>query len=289
MTRMAPMRIRRTASPRARRQEAGYALLVVLFFAAVMILAASVAMPRLLTQGRREKEEETIWRGEQYVRGIRLYYRKMGRFPKSLDDLTKAQNNVRFIRKPYKDMMNRDDGSWRMIYVGPGGQLIGSVTRQMIGAVPLNAQNIPPARGTQTSNPGPQAPPRAVPEAPPNPLDVNASPDDQALAGQQGVPVTPQPPVAPNKALEGASTAGGQVFGGSLIGIGSKVNRSSFKFYKGYAKYNEWEFIWDPAAEAGQGGALGVQPNVFPGGQNPQQPALISPPLFTPPPPTQPQ
>ena len=281
MMRMRITSIHRRATARriSRRREAGYALMVVLFFTALMILAASVAVPRLLTQGRREKEEETIWRGEQYVRGIRLYFRKVGRFPKSLEDLNKGQNNLHFLRKPYKDVMNREDGSWRMIYVGPTGQLIGSVTRLTTGNNPLVAQSNQPGPGKSTPNPLPQPPPPPVPNAPPDAPDGGSSPNDPSLAGQQGVP---QPPTAPNKAIEGASTVQGQVFGGNLIGVGSKVNRKSLKFYKGYGKYNEWEFIWDPVAEAGLGGAPGVQQNLLPGGQNPQQPAPISPP-----PPTQ--
>ena len=45
-----------------------------------------------------------IWRGRQYVRGIKLYYRKTGRFPTSMDDLTKPKlGSLRFMRQAYKD------------------------------------------------------------------------------------------------------------------------------------------------------------------------------------------
>lgn len=82
-----------------------------------------------------------IWRGNQYVRGVKLYYRKMGRFPTSIDDLTKPKTgSLRFMRQAYKDPMNTGDGSWRLIYVGPAGQLIGSLkppkTLQIPGAGP---------------------------------------------------------------------------------------------------------------------------------------------------------
>src|SRR5258707_2731707 len=69
-----------------------------------------------------------IWRGKQYVRGIKLYYRKTGRFPTSVDDLTKPKlGSLRFLRQAYPDPMNKADGAWRFIYVGPSGQLIGSL------------------------------------------------------------------------------------------------------------------------------------------------------------------
>ena len=49
-----------------------------------------------------------------------------------LDDLTRQTNGVRFLRHAYTDPMNKDDGSWRFIYVGPNGQLIGSLGSQSL-------------------------------------------------------------------------------------------------------------------------------------------------------------
>jgi len=54
----------------------------------------------------------------------------------------------------------------------------------------------------------------------------------------------------PKKAIAGAQTVDSAVFGGQLVGIASKVDRKSIRFYKGYGKYREWEFIWDPAEDA---------------------------------------
>src|SRR3984893_9803355 len=126
---------------RAPCREDGYALMMVVFFTALMLVAAMVAAPRILLEGKREKEKEMIWRGHQYVRGVKLYYRKMGRFPTSVDDLTKPKTgSLRFMRQAYKDPMNAEDGSWRFIYVGPAGQLIGSLkppqTLQLPGSGP---------------------------------------------------------------------------------------------------------------------------------------------------------
>jgi type II secretory pathway pseudopilin PulG len=111
-----------------KRSERGYALLAVIFLVTVLLISTMVVAPNILTEGRREKEKEMIWRGKQYTRGVKLYYRKMGRFPTSLDDLTKPKvGSLHFMRQAYKDPMNKKDGSWRFIYVGPGGQLIGSL------------------------------------------------------------------------------------------------------------------------------------------------------------------
>ena len=126
---------------RARSCQDGYALMMVIFFTALMLIGAMAVAPRILQEGKREKEKEMIWRGRQYVRGVKLYYRKMGRFPTSVDDLTKPKTgSLRFMRQAYKDPMNGEDGSWRLIYVGPAGQLIGSLkppqTLQLPGSGP---------------------------------------------------------------------------------------------------------------------------------------------------------
>ena len=108
--------------------EAGYAMLLAIFLVASLLLFAAVAAPNVLTEGRRLREQEAIWRGNQYVRAIRLYYQKNGKYPSSLEDLTKPNAaGVHFLRKAYKEPMNKADGSWRLIYVTGSGQLVGSV------------------------------------------------------------------------------------------------------------------------------------------------------------------
>jgi hypothetical protein len=149
-----------------KRSERGYALLVVIFLMTLLLISTTVIAPNILTEGRREKEKDMIWRGKQYTRGVKLYYRKMGRFPSNLDDLTKPKlGSLRFMRQAYKDPMNKDDGSWRFIYVGPGGQLIGSLkppqqnlTLPQAGGIgtPASALNGPnaPAQPGGTGLPG---------------------------------------------------------------------------------------------------------------------------------------
>src|SRR5260221_14058503 len=102
----------RSAHPRARsfarrKGEQGYAILLVLFLATVMLIGAMAVAPNVLTEGRRQREAEMIWRGKHYARGGKLYYRKTGKFPTSMDDLTKPKlGSLRFIRQPYNDPMN---------------------------------------------------------------------------------------------------------------------------------------------------------------------------------------
>ena len=76
-----------TSRPSCHRSDDGYAVLLAIFMVATMLLLAATATPNILTQGRRLREQETIWRGNQYVRAIRLYYQKNGKYPSNLDDL----------------------------------------------------------------------------------------------------------------------------------------------------------------------------------------------------------
>ena len=118
-----------TQAPQTRRhsQESGFAYLMALFLALVMIVASTAILQRMATQKQRERESEMIWRGDQYARAIRLFYHKTGKYPTSLDDLQKALPDLHFIRQMYKDPMNKNDGAWRLIWVNPAGQIIGSV------------------------------------------------------------------------------------------------------------------------------------------------------------------
>src|SRR3990167_7585385 len=58
----------RWSSPEMRRRESGYALLVVILLAALVLIALSAVVPQVLTQGQREKEEELVFRGGQIGR-----------------------------------------------------------------------------------------------------------------------------------------------------------------------------------------------------------------------------
>jgi type II secretory pathway pseudopilin PulG len=106
-----------TSSPQGRtNSEAGYILLAVLFLVALILLSLAVAAPRVAKSIQRDKELELIHRGEQYKRAIKLYYRKFGSYPASIDQLENT-NNIRFLRKRYTDPMTGKD-DWKIIHFG---------------------------------------------------------------------------------------------------------------------------------------------------------------------------
>ena len=51
----------------------GYAYIIALLMATIMMIAMAAVIPNMLTEGRREKEQDMVWRGKQYDRAIRMY------------------------------------------------------------------------------------------------------------------------------------------------------------------------------------------------------------------------
>lgn len=89
----------------------GYTLLILLFALTVLTLGLMVAVPVWETQIQREKEEELIFRGKQYIEAIRIFrLKKPGAFPRSLEEL--LEENC--IRRLYKDPMTKS-GEWNII------------------------------------------------------------------------------------------------------------------------------------------------------------------------------
>ncbi len=79
----------------------------------VMSLMLSVALPVWHTVARREREEELIFRGNQYVRAIELFQRKYaGTFPPNVDALLQG----RFLRRRYLDPITNDE--FQVLYAG---------------------------------------------------------------------------------------------------------------------------------------------------------------------------
>jgi len=248
---------------RRRKNERGYGLLLVAFVATVLLIAAMTAAPRILTTRKRDAEKEMIWRGNQYVRGIKMYYRKNGKFPTSVDDLVKPQiGNVRFMRQAYKDPMNKEDGSWRLIYVGPSGQIIGSLKPRPALALPTG---IPGATGVGT-------PAANLPGAGINATGA-ANPGTQQGTGTQapGTATGVSTDTDANGNVPPPSAIPSTIIGGNIIGVGSKVSGRSVIFYKDAHNYRLYEFIWDPSKDTIQIGqpqnSLGTQPGTTPGKQ----------------------
>ncbi len=276
-----------TRSSRAPGQS-GYALLFAVFLAATMFVFAAAAAPGILNQGRRQREEELIWRGNQYVRAIRLFYQKNGRLPQNKDELVKGSLSVHFLRKTFTDPMNSSSGDWRFIYANPSGQLIGSVRYHTLQEMAIqqgaNSQTMAqfaalfggaPAGQTQPagSAAGARGGPLGAASAaagrggPAGPGGIGDAGRGGADAGASGTAGAQTGSSAPSDSATASSSGAfgqpaavplqpvdGPVLGASLIGIASKVKRDSLLVYQGKENYFQWEFIWNPLLTRGPGG-----------------------------------
>lgn len=102
--------------PRHAHRESGFVLLAVIFLAVVLLISLAIAAPKIAQSIQREKETELIHRGEQYKRAIKLYYKKFGSYPTSVDQLVQT-NQIRFLRKRYTDPITGKD-DWKPVYFG---------------------------------------------------------------------------------------------------------------------------------------------------------------------------
>jgi len=92
-------------------RQKGYILIILMVAIFILSIGLLVAIPVWETQLQREREEELIFRGKQYVEAIRVFQMKNpGSFPKTLDELIEEK----CIRKLYKDPMS-EDGEWNII------------------------------------------------------------------------------------------------------------------------------------------------------------------------------
>lgn len=198
-------------------RQAGYALLSVVVVVALLAIALAAAAPSALVEGQREREEELIFRGEQYRRAIGLYYRKFGRLPFNVEDLLHT-SELSFLRRPWPDPVS-PSGEWRLIYVGPSGELVGSEAD-----VTIDLQSIAGGRG------------------------------NTAQSEQRGRGSNPQAPTPPQRPSGGLSPAAGTA---PLIGVGSSATGQSFHVYNEHDSYGMWEFIFDPVQDAVRRGQQG--------------------------------
>jgi type II secretory pathway pseudopilin PulG len=122
----------------------------------VMAILMGVAVQTAEFAMQREREEELIFRGGQYVEAIRLFQKKYGRLPVTLKELWEADPKV--IRRKFKDPI-RDSEEWDLIFFGEGGRQVGRGRRDTGLPTPTPTPT-PPAgrdqkdRGDTTGGPG---------------------------------------------------------------------------------------------------------------------------------------
>lgn len=118
--------------------EQGYILLALLLIVAVMGIVALAALPSFKFSMQRDREEEMIHRGAQYSNAIRRFYKKFGRYPTKIEDLENS-NNIKFLRKRYKDPMNCKAGKcadFKLLYYADAQSQIAGFGGGIGGLIP---------------------------------------------------------------------------------------------------------------------------------------------------------
>ncbi len=100
-------------------REAGYTLAIFLMVIAVMAIMMAVAVQTVSFQMKREKEAELIFRGQQYVEGIRIFKQKYGRYPMQLKEMWEAKPKV--LRQKWIDPMTGSE-NWGLVHFGEDSQ-----------------------------------------------------------------------------------------------------------------------------------------------------------------------
>jgi type II secretory pathway pseudopilin PulG len=246
------------ALPRAaRRSEGGYILLMMMLFVALLAIGATALAPSITFRVRRDREEEMIHRGVQYSRAIRRYVKKFGRYPTRIEELENT-NNLRFLRKRYKDPITGQD--FKLLHVGEvqlnsaagiaGAAALGAAvasagaqgTRGMLGGATAQAAQAALAAATATA-----AGAGAVTASGPGAVTDNSGQD----AGQDNGGQTDKPKDQGQSETR-AKQLSGQVFGGGpIVGVASTSKALSIREFDHKNHYNQWQFIYDPSMDRG--------------------------------------
>ena len=283
MANPAPIRIRKPS-------EEGYTLLGAMFLLALFMIALSVALPNIAKSIQRDREVETMHRGKQYIRAIRLYYLKFGAYPPSVDALVNT-NNLRFLRKKYIDPMTGKD-DWKPILYGQNkaplamgffGQPLGGVGGAPIAGIgPSGSGGIPGlSSGTGSTNTNGLGSvfgdsgssfgsTGSAFGSSTGSSSIFGSSDSGTGTSSSGTTGTDS---GTTSGSGSGSTTGsgtgfmsgqtGQTFGGGgIVGFSPASTKQSILVYKTKNHYNQWEFTYSPHQEmmqmSGNTGALGV-------------------------------
>ena len=256
-------------------------LVAVIFMMAILVLSLAVAVPKVKQSIQRDREEETMQRGKQYIRAIQLYYRKFHAYPPNVDALVKT-NEIRFLRKKYIDPTTGKE-EWKPVMWGQNktpmamgffGQPLAAAVGGGIGPSGGNLNGTgSPSGGLFNSSPTSGATGATTPSGATDPSSQTGT--------TPGAPGQPGTPGATGSTIGTSNPTGnGQTFGGAgIIGFSPQSPKQSLLVYKKKNHYNEWEFLYSPLIDQQQMGAgtglNGINPGTptTPLGPNPSSPS----------------
>ena len=238
-----------------RKPQRGYILLTLMLFFTLLAITAVAIAPNVIFELRRDREEELIHRGVQYSRATRRYFKKFGRYPTRIEDLENT-NNIRFLRRRYKDPITGKD--FKLLHIGEvqlamGRGIAGATSiGQPIGTGPAGTTLGPSGPGGRRADSGMPASLQPTSQQP------NAPPDGQTDAGSNSASSSSSTKSDSTNSASSTGTSGGgdklaaQVFGGGpIVGVASTSKDETIREFNKKNHYNDWQFIYDPGTDRG--------------------------------------
>jgi type II secretory pathway pseudopilin PulG len=200
---------------------------------ALLAMAAAVAAPTIAFEIKRDREEEFIHRGVQYTRAIKHFAKATGRYPVRLEEL-QSTNNLRFIRKLYKDPITGKD--FRLLHV--------SDIRLATAAPNLNGTqgNADPASADLANSDGSASENANSPTDPSGNL-ANSSSDGNPAGAPTAAGSTPQ-----QKSPAPKTDAPGL---GAIMGVTSSSKARTIREFERKNHYNQWLFFYELGRDTG--------------------------------------
>ncbi len=265
MTPSSPIR-RRKPIPAS---EQGYVMLIAIFLMALLVFSLAVAAPKMARSIQRDRDLETFHRGMQYRRAIQLYYRKFHAYPPNVEALINT-NNVRFLRKRYKDPITGQD-DWKPVMFGQNktptamgffGQPLAGNASTLAGIGPSGgAGGLPGATNSNggfsgggfnlgSSDSGSGQSPAIGASGSTDNSGSTSSTDNSGTTGSTSGGTSSGGTSSTGTGSPSSSGPTGPTFGGAgIIGFSPASPRTSILVYKKKQHYNEWEFTYDPLSD----------------------------------------
>ncbi|MCI0372472.1 MAG: type II secretion system GspH family protein, partial [candidate division NC10 bacterium] len=186
-------------------RDSGYILLGITILLVILGIFLVAAVPLWQKAVQREREQELIFRGYQYMQAIERYQRKYpGAYPPTIEVLVEQK----FLRKAYKDPFGGKDVEWNVLrQLSPELQLGQQQQLQQAGEA-AGLTNLNRSRA-QLRTPG------------------GATPGGTAGRFQSSLG-------------RGASDASL----GGIVGVASRSTEKTFYRVPGKEKYKDWLFVW---------------------------------------------
>ena len=268
MSAMSGPRTQRRPGParRARRiegrREAGVLLVALMVGMTVMMILLTASAQSWTAVLKREREEELIFRGNQYINALKAYAGDHGgAFPTELKLLMeKGPKGNRYLRQEFGDPFD-PKGKWNLLYLGPDGKSAWNPNARPPDGL-LEGQEALGSLGRSSRAAGRRGA-GGMGSAPKG--GFGGEDGGPGSAGQGG-------PTAPAGMGRGSSRFESGNVNTPIVGVVSRSVDKGFREYFNKEYYNEWEFhvfMKDiPPVKGGPVPGLNINPqgNVGPGG-----------------------